>query len=220
MRYVVRTVLGLGLLAMCWVIFGYGIYQLLQIGTCASGGPYEIARPCPDGTAKLGMMLPAAFILAFAGAGLYATRGKAPGSDRPPRGGLVVVFFWTGIFWSFAIGCFLGVWGPEANAGPDAKLGGLIVGFLFTPMGALGLLGVKEGRRKKKHGGQISTGETSVPPGPSFPGAKRAAKALRSRLPSEDSVDKLERLTRLRDRGSLTQEEFETLKGQIVRGGG
>ena len=221
MRYVVRTVLGFGLLVMCWVIFGYGIYQLLQIGTCASGGPYEIARPCPDGTAKLGMMLPAAFILAFVGAGLYATRGKPPGGDRPQRSALVITFFWTGIFWSVAIGCFIGVWGPEANAGPDGKLGGLIVGFLFVPMGAIGLFGLKEpGRKRKGKPDQMSTGEISVPPAPNFPGFKRASRAVRSRLPSEDSVDRLERLSRLRDRGSITQEEFETLKGKIVREGG
>lgn len=222
MRYVVRTVLGFGLLVTCWVIFGYGIYHLLQIGTCASGGPYEIARPCPDGTAKLGLMLPAGLVLAFIGAGVYATRGKPPGSDNPPRAGLVITFFWTGIFWSIAIGCFIGVWGPEANAGPDGKLGGLIVGFLFVPMGALGLFGLKEagGKRKGKDGEQLSTGEISVPPAPSFPGFGKASKALRSRLPSEDPVDRLERLSRLRDKGSLTQEEFDALKGKIVREGG
>ena len=220
MRYFVRTVLGLGFLAFAWVVFGYGIYQLLQIGTCASGGPYEVARECPDGTAALGMMLPVAFILAFVGAGLYATRGKAPGSENPPHGGLVIVFFWTGIFWSTAIGCFLGVWGPEANAGPDGKLGGLIVGFLFVPMGAIGLLGLKADprRQKKKRDGQLSTGDFEAPRPPNFPGAKRAARAMRSRLPSEDPLDRIERLERLRERGSLTQDEFDTLKRRIVGG--
>jgi hypothetical protein len=220
-RYLVRTVLGFGLLVMCWVMFGYGIYQLLQIGTCASGGPYEISRPCPDGTAKLGLMIPAALILAFIGAGIYATRGKPPGSDRRERSALVITFFWTGIFWSIALGCFIGVWGPEANVGPDAKVGGLIVGFLFVPMGAIGLFGLREaGGRRKDKPQEMSTGEISVPPAPSFPGFKRASQAVRSRLPSEDPVDRLERLNRLRERGSLTQEEFDTLKGKIVRGGG
>jgi hypothetical protein len=220
-RYIVRTTLGFGLLVMCWVLFGSTIYNLLQIGTCASGGPYEVARPCPDGTGALGLMIPAAVILAFIGAGLYATRGKPPGSDNPPRAGLVITFFWTGIFWSIAVGCFFGVWGPEANAPPDAKVGGLIVGFLFVPMGAIGLFALKEGpgRRKKKGDAQLSTGEISVPPAPSLPGFGRAGKALRSRLPSEDPVDRLERLSRLRERGSLTGEEFEALKSRIVKEG-
>ena len=50
MKYVVRTFLGMSLFAFCWVAVGYGIYQMLQIGTCASGGPYVVARECPDGT--------------------------------------------------------------------------------------------------------------------------------------------------------------------------
>jgi hypothetical protein len=221
-RYLIRTVLGFGLMVMCWVIFAFGIYHLLQIGTCASGGPYEIARPCPDGTGQLMMMIPAALLLMFIGGGLYATRGKAPGSENPPRAALVITFFWTGMFWSIALGAFYGVWGPDANAGPDGELGGLIVGFLFVPMGALGLFGLKEagGKRKGKRHGEMSTGEISVPPAPSFPGFGKASKALRSRLPSEDPVDRLERLSRLRDRGSLSQEEFETLKTKIVREGG
>ena len=88
-------------------------------------------------------------------------------------------------------------------------------------MGAIGLFGLKEagGRRKSKGGEQMSTGEISVPPAPSFP-ASKARMAVRSRLPSEDPVDQLERLSRLRERGSITQEEFETLKGKIVKDGG
>ena len=53
MRYVIRTLLGMGLFAFCWVAIGYGIFQLLQVGTCASGGPYVSARECPDGIERL-----------------------------------------------------------------------------------------------------------------------------------------------------------------------
>lgn len=31
---------------------------MLQIGTCASGGPYVSARQCPGGTGVLGLMIP------------------------------------------------------------------------------------------------------------------------------------------------------------------
>jgi hypothetical protein len=50
MRYVIRTLLGFGLIAFSWVLLGYAIYQLLQVGTCASGGPYVVARECRAGS--------------------------------------------------------------------------------------------------------------------------------------------------------------------------
>ncbi len=54
MSYFLRTVFGLGLLlAGATVCLAYDVYQLLQIGTCATGGPYVSARECPDGTERL-----------------------------------------------------------------------------------------------------------------------------------------------------------------------
>ena len=44
------------------------------------------------------------------------------------------------VFFGIAFACFWGVWGPDANPGPGGKLGGLIVGFLFVPMGIGGAL--------------------------------------------------------------------------------
>src|SRR5688572_12159866 len=121
----------------------YGLYQLMQTGTCASGGPYVAARQCPAGTERLMLLIPIGIFAVLIGAAFYAGRGKAPGSDRPGDAGLLIVWVWTGIFWSIAIGCFIAVWGPNADPPPDAKLGALIVGFLFVPMGAIGLLGLK-----------------------------------------------------------------------------
>lgn len=218
MSYLRRTTIGFGLIVAAWVIFGYSLYKLLQIGTCASGGPYEVARECPSGTGRLGLLLPGSIIVLLIGSVMYARRGKAPGSDRPPHAGLLITWFWTGIFWSAAVGCLLGVWGPEANPGPGAKTGGLIVAFLFLPMGAIGLLGLGSGRGKKKDKGSAPAAAGLSDP-PSFPGAKRAAKAVRSRLPSEDPVDRIERLNRLRERGAITQEEFDVLKRQALGGG-
>jgi len=41
----------------------YGIWEVLAIGTCASGGPYVSARPCPDGTGlKIGIIVAGAFV--------------------------------------------------------------------------------------------------------------------------------------------------------------
>ena len=214
MRYVVRTLIGFGLIVFAWVALGYAIYQLLQIGTCASGGPYVSARQCPSGTERLGLMIFAGIASILAGAWIYSGRGSAPGSDNPPRNELIVIWVWTGIFWSFAAGSFLGVWGPDANPGPGAKTGALIVAFLFVPMGAGGLLALGRGRARPRAAGEPAP--AAVPAAVSLPGGARLAKAYARRMPGVDSVDRLERLAALRDRGAISDGEFEQLKRELM----
>ncbi|MGH2985698.1 MAG: hypothetical protein ACRDLO_03290 [Solirubrobacterales bacterium] len=149
MRYVIRTALGMGLFAFCWVAIAYGIFQLLAVGTCASGGPYVSARECPDGIERLLFSLMGGIVGLFVAGFIYAGRGAPPRSDRKPQNGALVVWFWTGLFWSLAVGSFLGVWGPEANPGPGGKTGGLIVGFMGLVMGAGGFLALGFGRGRR-----------------------------------------------------------------------
>jgi peptidoglycan/LPS O-acetylase OafA/YrhL len=208
MRYVVRTFVGMFLFAFCWVAVGYGINQMLQIGTCASGGPYVSARQCPDGTLAIVGALVLGIIGMFVAAGIYLTRGTPPGADRPPSNGGIVVWFWTGLFWSLAIGCFLGVWGPNADPGPGGELGGLIVGFMGLIMGAGGLLAINV-RRKPR---------TPWIFNPKVAGAATAA-ARAINVVGEPQVgdSRIEQLDRLRQTGTLTDAEFETLRNKIAR---
>lgn len=205
MRYLIRTVLGMGLFAFCWVAIGYSIFQLLQIGTCASGGPYVSARECPDGIERLIFSITGGIFAMFLAAGIYAGRGAPPGSERKPRNGVMVVWFWTGIFWSLAVGGFLGVWGPEANSGPGGELGGLIVAFMGLVMGAGGFLAI--GRPGRKRDPQ------SVRP------AVSRIVGTASRFGGAEAVDRLATLDRLRQQGTLTDAEFETLKKRILETG-
>jgi hypothetical protein len=206
MRYAIRTLLGMGLFAFCWVAIAYGIFQMLQVGTCASGGPYVSARPCPDGIEAIFLALAGGIIGLFAAAAIYAGRGAPPGSDRKPQNAGIIVWFWTGLFWSLALGSFLAVWGPEANPGPGSKLGGLIVGFMGLVMGAGGLLALGFGRRL--------TGSSAQ-----RPGVIRVAEAASRFSGAAQSVDRLESLDRLRKQGTLTDAEFETLKTKIISEG-
>jgi hypothetical protein len=204
MRYVIRTLLGAGLFAFCWVLIAYGLYQLLQVGTCASGGPYVIGRECPGGIERLMFALMGGIFLLFVAAFIYGGRGSPPGSSRPETG-TVFVFFWTGLFWSLAVGGFLGAWGPDANPGPGGKEGGLIVAFMGLFMGAGGLVFVHPKYRKheRKKTRPLTT---------------RAAQAASVFTPVADPVDRLEKLEQLRSQGALTRSEFDTLKAKIIKG--
>ncbi|MBI5103555.1 MAG: hypothetical protein HZB46_00945 [Solirubrobacterales bacterium] len=53
----------LALLALAALaLLGWQFSELLQIGTCASGGPYVSARECPDGTATHILLLAAGLV--------------------------------------------------------------------------------------------------------------------------------------------------------------
>ena len=220
MRYLLRTLIGLGLMVAAFVAISYAVYQLLQIGTCASGGPYVPARQCPAGTERIGFAIPIAILAILIGAAIYAGRGTAPGADRPPRPGLTIVLIWCGIFFGIAFACFWGVWGPDANPGPGGKLGGLIVGFLFVPMGIGGALmfwgmgpAMGEGWRATGVGvGDLwkltraaQSGDygalTQIGAASGFPAAAGG-----------DVSAELERLNTLRKEGAITDAEYEQLK--------
>jgi len=205
-RYLIRTLLGMGLFAFCWVAIAYGIFQLLQVGTCASGGPYVPARECPDGIERLLFSLMGGILGLFVAGFIYAGRGAPPGSKRKPQNGSLVVWFWTGLFWSLAVGCFLGVWGPEANPGPGGKTGGLIVGFMGLVMGAGGFLALRFGAGRRD-------------PEKIRPVVARMADTATRFSGAAGSVDRLETLDRLRRQGSITDGEFETLKAKIIKDG-
>jgi hypothetical protein len=204
-KYVLRTFIAMTLFAFCWVAMGYGINQLLGVGTCASGGPYVSARPCPDGTVALMWALTGGTLGMFIAAGIYLSRGTPPGGAPPPDNAGIVIWFWTGLFWALAAGCFLAVWGPDANPGPGGETGGLILGFMGLLMGAGGLFALKFRGRRKRSPELVS------------PMVTRMAQTASRFSPAADPVDRLDTLDRLRKQGTLTDAEFETLKSKIVR---
>jgi putative oligomerization/nucleic acid binding protein len=219
-RYIVCTIIGAALMAFSLTALGYGIYQLLQVGTCATNTntPYDVARECPGGIGWLTGMIPGGLIGLFIGAGIYTMRGRAPGSDKGPNHALLGVWIWTGIFWSIAAACLLGIWGPDAEPGQGGKLGGLIVAVIFIPMGAMGLAGLRSG-----HGGMFGLGNLlgglKGGGGSSgfggMPGMGELGK-LMVQLPGVDPVSRIQTLQALREQGAIDDAEFEKLKKQAI----
>jgi hypothetical protein len=82
----------LGLVLMLGAVAGLAItlYELVKTGTCASGGPYVSARPCPSSTPYyIGGLIVSVFVF-LAGGALFATRGR-PATDPglpPPKDSL------------------------------------------------------------------------------------------------------------------------------------
>jgi hypothetical protein len=85
MGYYAKTVLGVVFILAGVGALGYSIYELAQIGTCASGGPYVSARECPEGTGTLIVAIFPALIVVGIGVGLFSSRGgRATAPGLPP----------------------------------------------------------------------------------------------------------------------------------------
>src|SRR6266540_1616424 len=78
MKFYVRSFIGLLVFFAAWAAFEYSLYQLLQVGTCASGGPYVSAHPCPSGIGVYFAGIFGGIILGLIAIGIYATRGRPP----------------------------------------------------------------------------------------------------------------------------------------------
>jgi hypothetical protein len=70
-----RAALGLVMLGGGLVLTAWAIYHLMRTGSCASGGVYVSARPCPPGTGLHVLGLMGSIFLALGGVGLARSPG-------------------------------------------------------------------------------------------------------------------------------------------------
>ena len=85
MEWLGKGVVGLALMVGGVAGFAFCLYELVKTGTCASGGPYVSARPCPAGTgAYIGGVIGGVFAFLIGGA-MFASRGRhATDPGLPP----------------------------------------------------------------------------------------------------------------------------------------
>jgi hypothetical protein len=80
MSWLGRGAIGLALMVAGVAALGFGLYHLAKTGTCASGGPYVSARPCPSSTGWYVGALLAGIFAFLAGGAIFAIRGR-PATD-------------------------------------------------------------------------------------------------------------------------------------------
>jgi hypothetical protein len=246
MRFYVRSVIGLVVFFFAWVCFEYAIYNFLQIGTCASGGPYVSARECPSGVGVYFAAVFGGIIFGLIGVGIYATRGRPPDAEEGTYQGPRIPFgilAWSLLFAGTAVVAIYAIAGPDADPGPGGELGAIIVAAVFLPMGILPLLFFARRGRKPKTTSALgglnyatSTAQSlftpssgvSAPPPPTPqppPATPRqpmpAPPPIRTHTPGggapkEDGLEQLEKLKKLRDSGALTDSEFAAAKAKIL----
>jgi hypothetical protein len=121
LRAVASLVIGLGgLVSMVWAI-----KLLLNVGTCGTGGPYQLADPCPPGTGSEGLLLVGGFAAWFVG--LFLSNY---GFMRPGTGQII----WCALFLGGGVTILVKAL-TQPHLGADSQLGSYIMAAVFIPVG-------------------------------------------------------------------------------------
>jgi hypothetical protein len=224
----VLYVVGLVVLAAATVAVYLAMRDVMAIGgSCASGGPYEVATPCPKGTSAL---MVGGFFGWFVGAGMAAIAGT-----RLPGGyGSIALLGWPALFLSLGWNFLEFGFEPANGGGTDGSL--VFCGVLFFLMGGVPLLfGLKGLARALWPAASPSTAEagswsltdqirmaTSLSPFRMVDTRLKAERPAPEPVPEpasgEDIARELERLVDLRSRGALDDDEFERAKAILLSG--
>lgn len=243
MGYLIKAGLGLVLFFGAIVVFNVFLVELMETGTCASGNtPYEIARPCPEGTGSKMLLVTLAVPAGLIGAALFAFRGDPPWGRRRSAGFFGLGAFAWGFFFSATAVTMLYTGFANDTVGPDGELAGKIVGFTFLFMGlpvllfsgwnliksmgsprdespaaagaaAMGPLGGGSGLLGKLSGG-IGQAQQARGIGNQMKWGSAGAPSKPSA--GGDAIGRIERLQKLRESGAITDTEFEREKSKIL----
>jgi hypothetical protein len=207
-----------------------GMRSVMDIGgSCASGGPYQIATPCPEG---VDVLLTLGIPLGIVSAGLMVWKGSRIG---PMYAGLVALA-WPVLFLS--LGWNFLEYGVRNPFGEGVELGWLIPGVIFVIMGGVPLLGwlaarghgpVVPGvrstttpielnelasamRQVSIRASRNATSTTTVADAMAMSGGA----GVGATVEPDGMVDQLERLARLRESGALTDQEYDDAKVAVI----
>jgi hypothetical protein len=141
----VIALLGLAICGASIVAIDWGIYHLMRTGSCASGGPYVSARPCPPGTGGHILAVIGGIFAGLIGVGVFAARGRSGERRESPYP--LGLLMWTLLFCTIAGAGLYAALGPAA--GDDAPKGtAIFLAALFIPMGLAPVPFALMGRRK------------------------------------------------------------------------
>lgn len=225
-RKVLLTYLTLmGTVACLTILFLCARAVMEMGGSCASGGPYEVANPCPKG---IGWMMTGSIFGGLIFLGLYI--GNDSGLPGPKWWG----FAWPALFLSLGWNFWEFGLNPPDSFGEGVEWGWIICGVIFVLMGGAPLLALfsKDGRRGLLWADGAGDGARPTPrqtvkaatpmvrPRTAATSSTSAARPSASAAPSDvtDMAEDLERLAELHRSGSLTTGEFEAAKARRIAG--
>jgi hypothetical protein len=213
-RYLLRGLLGIVLAAAAVVIAASTIYHLVRTGSCASGGPYLSARPCPSGSGlRVLALIGSIFVLAPISIFVFGSRAK--GTDGVPSMAGLIGLLWTISWIAMGTAAWVAGHGPaKPVSGGEGSTG---VAITFWAIGGVSLLFVILGlgaggmsARARERSVAAGAGPRPVPPPP------RPAPAPVAAPPVDDTARRLKQLDELRALGAITDAEHEAKRREIL----
>lgn len=222
---VVREIASLVIGLIGVVLLGMGLNQVLDIGSCASGGSYAVTRPCPEGSDGV-------FWLAMAGALLWILGMLVSTRIFTPGAGMIL---WTAGFAGGGAALLVKVLN-QSSMPPDSRLGASIVAAVFLPMGLIvGIIGLVQLWLRRRGGVRTADRRRRTAPARAVndpwlrfkslndlrsTGALTRAEfdALKADGPAGDRVAQIRKLAEQRASGALSTEAFEARKRSVMLG--
>ena len=233
-----NTFIGVAAVVACLTVLFNCMQAVMEIGgSCASGGPYEIARPCPKG---VGWMTPVSIFVGLAALGWMIAWNHGLSGPKWALLAWPALFLSLGYnFWDYGV---LDVPGEQG-----AVAGWIVCGVLFGLMGGLPLLALKSRhaapcdvleRRVRYRRGRLAVrptartviqaakpifrpppSTTASPPPPPFtpPPPPPASHPPGEGDASTQLVGELQRLAAMHRAGELTDDEFAIAKQALLR---
>ncbi len=195
--------LSVGLVSASLTVIFMCMRAVMDIGgSCASGGAFEIAHPCPGHVAAL---MPGAIWGGLIFTGLYVFLAMHYGVPT------IVSLAWPGLFLSLGYNFF--------DYGIHGQAGFVTAGVVFVLMGLVPLLWALphlwrvyvRGQQDDPKPWHVAT--TGVAVNNAFDLLNRLGKS-----PSEDMTDSLQRLDDLHKSGALDDLEYAKAKDRVIRG--
>jgi hypothetical protein len=207
-RLIVRTVLGLGMLAGGLTFFGYGLAQAIENGSCGTDKyGRAVGPPCPSGTGPMILLMILGVFAAFAGASVFVSRRRI--GAMALAGGAVLL-----IFSLFVSGIAAAVFGIVDLHDDDTRPGYEVVVAVLVAT----LLPAIPALLRRGSGMPVPPlmdtplAFASVPPASPPP----AAPSRTTTAQAEDVASRLRQLEQLKESGLLSGDEYDQRRRQIL----
>jgi hypothetical protein len=211
---VLLYLLGIAGVAAAITLIVLGMRAVMDVGgSCADGGPYVSAQPCPEGVALATLV---GFLGGAAALLLVAWKGAAIGDSASA----VVLLAWPALFGVLGL-TFLQYGFDPLGDDPGWAWGNVITGAVFVAMAFIPLLAWWAFNRLAGPAtaptAAAATRALATEPSP-VDGAAGPGGAGEAARPDDALVDGLERLAVLHEADALTDEEYARAKAELLEG--